>query len=235
MKVLITGFDPFGGEKINPAWEAVKGIKDTIEGAKIIKLEIPTVFNKSIEKVKEAMELEKPDIVFTDIMMPGSIDGIELVKIIRKENTKIPIVIITAHTDKDYLLKAVQLHLEQYIVKPINLKNLKETLMKCVEVISSHRSIDMHLPLGYLYDFDNKVLSCNGEEIKLTRMQIAFFEILLHNKHRIVTYNELQECVWQDQVMTDSALKSLVKNLRQKFPKEYIVNLSGIGYKLVDR
>lgn len=57
MKVLITGFDPFGGEKINPAWEAVKGIKDTIEGAKIIKLEIPTVFNKSIEKVKEAMEL----------------------------------------------------------------------------------------------------------------------------------------------------------------------------------
>lgn len=63
MKVLITGFDPFGGEKINPAWEAVKGIKDTIEGAKIIKLEIPTVFNKSIEKVKEAMELEKPDIV----------------------------------------------------------------------------------------------------------------------------------------------------------------------------
>lgn len=63
MKVLITGFDPFGGEKINPAWEAVKDIKDIIEGAKIIKLEIPTVFNKSIEKVKEAMELEKPDIV----------------------------------------------------------------------------------------------------------------------------------------------------------------------------
>jgi pyroglutamyl-peptidase len=63
VKVLITGFDPFGGEKINPAWEAVKGIKDTIEGAEIIKLEIPTVFNKSIEKVKEAMELEKPDIV----------------------------------------------------------------------------------------------------------------------------------------------------------------------------
>ena len=63
MKVLITGFDPFGGEKINPAWEAVKGIKNIIEGAKIIKLEIPTVFNKSIEKVKEAMELEKPDIV----------------------------------------------------------------------------------------------------------------------------------------------------------------------------
>ena len=56
---------------------------------------------------------EKPDIIFTDIMMPGNIDGIELVRQIRKEDTKIPIVMITAHTDKKYLLKAVPLHLEQ--------------------------------------------------------------------------------------------------------------------------
>ena len=90
----------------------------------------------------------------------------------------------------------------------------------------------MDLPSGYSYDFDNKLLSFNGEEIKLTKMQIAFFEILLQNRHRIVTYDELQSSVWQDQVMTDSALKSLVKNLRQKLPKEYIVNLSGVGYKL---
>ena len=162
--------------------EDEEGIRKNI--AKTLQYYVKKVIEASCgEEALTLYQIEKPDIVFTDIMMPGSIDGIELVKIIRKENTKIPIVIITAHTDKDYLLKAVQLHLEQYIVKPINLKNLKETLMKCVEVISSHRSIDMHLPLGYLYDFDNKVLSCNGEEIKLTRMQIAFFEILLkYNK-----------------------------------------------------
>ena len=47
MKVLITGFDPFGGEKINPALEAVKLLPETIEGAEVIKLEIPTVFKKS--------------------------------------------------------------------------------------------------------------------------------------------------------------------------------------------
>lgn len=45
-KVLITGFDPFGGEKINPAYEAVKLLPDEISGAKIIKKEIPTVFQK---------------------------------------------------------------------------------------------------------------------------------------------------------------------------------------------
>ncbi len=53
MKVLITGFDPFGGESINPALEAVKMIPENIEGAQVIKLEIPTVFRKSLEKIEE--------------------------------------------------------------------------------------------------------------------------------------------------------------------------------------
>lgn len=62
MKVLITGFDPFGNEKINPAIEAVKKLDDKIAGADIIKLEIPTVFGKSIERLEKALEKENPDI-----------------------------------------------------------------------------------------------------------------------------------------------------------------------------
>ena len=63
MKILVTGFDPFGGDKINPAIEAVKRLPAEINGAEIIKLEIPTVFNKSAEVVKKAIEKEKPDYV----------------------------------------------------------------------------------------------------------------------------------------------------------------------------
>lgn len=63
MKVLVTGFDPFGGESINPAYEAVKLLPDEIAGAKIVKVEVPTVFNKSIEALKKNMEAEKPDVV----------------------------------------------------------------------------------------------------------------------------------------------------------------------------
>lgn len=63
MKVLLTGFTPFGGEEINPSYEAVKLLNDEIAGAKIIKLEIPTVFHKSIKTLEEAIEQEKPDIV----------------------------------------------------------------------------------------------------------------------------------------------------------------------------
>ena len=54
MKVLVTGFDPFGGDKVNPAYEAVKKMPDEISGAEIIKVEVPTVFEKSSQVVKEA-------------------------------------------------------------------------------------------------------------------------------------------------------------------------------------
>lgn len=63
MKILVTGFDPFGDDKINPAIEAVKRLPDTIKGAKIIKLEIPTVFNKSAQVVHQAIVKEQPDYV----------------------------------------------------------------------------------------------------------------------------------------------------------------------------
>ncbi len=63
MKVLVTGFDPFGGEKVNPAYEAVKKLSRNIEGAEIVKIEIPTVFGKSIKVLEKAIEKEKPNIV----------------------------------------------------------------------------------------------------------------------------------------------------------------------------
>lgn len=65
MKVLITGFDPFGGEAINPALEAVKKLPENIAGAEVIKLEIPTVFRKSLEKIEEAIIKHNPDIVIS--------------------------------------------------------------------------------------------------------------------------------------------------------------------------
>ena len=63
MKILVTGFDPFGEDKINPAIEAVKRLDDEIAGAKIVKLEIPTVFGDCAEVVHEAILKEKPDYV----------------------------------------------------------------------------------------------------------------------------------------------------------------------------
>lgn len=65
MKLLLTAFTPFDGEKINPALEAVKLVKDRIGNLLIVKLEVPTVFGKSIDTVREAIEREKPDFVLS--------------------------------------------------------------------------------------------------------------------------------------------------------------------------
>ncbi len=63
MRILVTGFDPFGKEKINPAFEAVKLLPDTVAGAEIIKLEIPTVFGKCEKLLSTWIKKEKPDAV----------------------------------------------------------------------------------------------------------------------------------------------------------------------------
>ena len=63
MKILITGFDPFGGENVNPAYEAVKLLPDTIAGAEIIKLEVPTRFHRAGAVLEDAMQRHKPDAV----------------------------------------------------------------------------------------------------------------------------------------------------------------------------
>jgi len=63
MKVLVTGFQPFGGEKINPSLEAVKMLPEEISGAEIVKASIPVVFGKSIKKLDELIEKEKPQVV----------------------------------------------------------------------------------------------------------------------------------------------------------------------------
>ena len=64
-KLLLTAFTPFDGERINPALEAVKLVKDKIGNLLIVKLEVPTVFGQSIDTVREAIEREKPDFVLS--------------------------------------------------------------------------------------------------------------------------------------------------------------------------
>ena len=60
MKVLLTGFDPFGGESVNPAFEAIKLLPSTIAGAEIVYVEIPTEFKKSAPAVEAAIKEHNP-------------------------------------------------------------------------------------------------------------------------------------------------------------------------------
>lgn len=65
MKLLITGFDPFGGETLNPSWEAVKALPDRIGSVELIKLELPTAFDRSACALTEAVTLHRPQAVLS--------------------------------------------------------------------------------------------------------------------------------------------------------------------------
>ena len=65
MRVLVTGFDPFGGEQVNPSYEAVRRLPDVIAGAEIIRLELPTVFSESEIRIENAIRNCRPDIILS--------------------------------------------------------------------------------------------------------------------------------------------------------------------------
>ena len=90
MKVLVTGFDPFGGEKLNPALEAIKSLPSEIQGAEVRWLEVPTVFYKSAKILEEEIRIYQPDIVLC-IGQAGGRKGLTPERVaINQDDARIP-------------------------------------------------------------------------------------------------------------------------------------------------
>ena len=182
-------------------------------------------------KALQLYEKYKPDIIITDIQMP-KLNGLEFVKRIRQKDKKTQIIIITAFCDKDYLLKAIELGLVKYLVKPVKEKEFEKALLLCVNYLQEDNSNIIKLDDNSYFDTFNKNLVIKNEIIKLRTKEILFLEQLIKNKNRYVSYEEIENYVWSDSVMTKDALKTLVKNLKTKIPKDLILNLTNSGYKI---
>ena len=176
-------------------------------------------------------EKHQPDIIITDIQMP-KLNGLEFVKRIRQKDKKTQIIIITAFCDKDYLLKAIELGLVKYLVKPVKEKEFEEALFLCVNSLQEDVTNIVKLDINSYFDSFNKNLVIDDEIIKLRTKELIFLELLIKNKNRYVSYEEIENYVWSDSVMTKDALKTLVKNLKAKNPKDLILNLTNSGYKI---
>ncbi|MCD4758836.1 MAG: response regulator [Arcobacteraceae bacterium] len=173
----------------------------------------------------------KPDIIITDINMP-KINGLEFVKKIREKDDTTQVIITTAYSDKEYLFKAIELKLIKYLVKPIEEKEFDEALKTCIENIKSNNTNIVNISNDTLFDTYNKTLITNNEIVKLRTKELDLLSLLIKNKTRYVTYEEIENYIWYDSVMTKDALKTIIKNLKSKLPKDTISNLSGTGYKI---
>jgi DNA-binding response OmpR family regulator len=173
----------------------------------------------------------KPEIIITDIQMP-KLNGLEFIKNIRKKDKKTQVIVLSAYSNKDYLFSAIELGLVKYLIKPIKEKEFEEALSLCIKHIENDDSNIIHLSENFTFDLYNKTLINDGELIKLRAKELELLFLLLSNKNRYVTYKEIENFVWKDSVMTKDALKTLMKNLKTKIPKNIIKNLSGSGYKI---
>ncbi|AOO64285.1 response regulator transcription factor [Sulfurospirillum halorespirans] len=181
---------------------------------------------------EEALDLyyeQRPDIILTDLRMPKK-DGLYMVKEIRKCDKKTPIVMITAHTDKEYLLSAIELKIEKYLIKPVALDELLGALKLCVTEIESGRSLFLECK-NCKFDFKNRrIVYDDGKETELTHKEADFLELLLRKKGMVVSYEEIEVNVWKEEFMSIAALRTLVKSLRKKLPNSFIKNHSQTGY-----
>jgi DNA-binding response OmpR family regulator len=179
----------------------------------------------------EKLQHFTPDLIITDLEMP-KMNGADFIHEVRKRDKNICIIVVTAYTSEKYLLQLIDMHIEKYILKPITLEKLICALEDCQKSFPKTTNVKRTLPDGYKYDWNQKILLHKNEMITLTKKEILFLELLFKNIDTITSFDELQEVVWQDSVMTDNALRSLIRNLRKKLPKDFIINLSGIGYKV---
>ena len=173
----------------------------------------------------------KPDIVITDIEMP-KFNGLDFVKKIRESNQTTQVIITTAYSDKEHIFKAIELQLVKYLIKPINQKDFDEALQICLDNLDLHESNIVKISQNTFFDTYNKTLLQDGDVIKLRTKEIELLSLLIKHKTRYVGYQEIENSLWYDTVMTKDALKTVIKNLKSKLPPESISNLSGTGYKI---
>ncbi|MDZ7818889.1 MAG: response regulator transcription factor [Aliarcobacter sp.] len=202
---------------------------------KTLELFCENVFDvENISIAKELLEKNRIDIIISDINLPET-NGIEFIKELRKTDKTIPVVLLSAYTDKEYLLEATKLKLVDYLTKPIDFKSLNNALQKCVEEILDNSRYVISFKNNILYNVIHSCLIDNNEkkEIHLTCKEIDLLNFLIKNYNRVCSAEELKSAIWDDSLdATDSAMKNLLNKLRKKIGKESIINISGVGYKI---
>lgn len=189
---------------------------------------------QNIKEAKELLQNSRIDIIISDINLPD-ISGIDFIKELRKIDKTIPIIILSAYTDKKYLLEATKLKLIDYLTKPVDFKSLHIALYSCVEEILDNSRYVISFKNNIAYNVLHKKLidSTNNEEISLTSKELNLLDLLIQNSNRVISAEELKTYIWEDEYeATDSALKNLLNKLRKKIGKESIINISSVGYRL---
>lgn len=178
--------------------------------------------NEGLKKFKSF----KPDIIITDIMMPVC-DGLDMTIKIKKLDGNIPIIVLSAHSDKEQLLKAIDIGINKYFIKPFDPEEVIEHINKIAPFLNKKRQVK--LKEDFMFDNNSMSLYKNTVLINLTKREKEFIHLLIKVNNKVVNSEYIKENLWNEEV-NDERLRTFIKRLRIKTSKDIIENISGQGY-----
>lgn len=177
------------------------------------------------------------DIVISDIEMP-IVDGVELAHQIYQINPKQHIIILSSHTDTQYLLQFINLGISQFITKPINYDMFMSALYKISNKIVKEEAdgITKHivsLSNGYMWDKKNHILKKDNTIVSLTKSETLFIAIMFIRFDSICTNRDIIDYFYSENIsINESSIRNLAFKVRKKLPNNTIETIYAMGYKL---
>jgi DNA-binding response OmpR family regulator len=188
------------------------------------------------EEAIKAVEMEMPDLVILDIMVP-KMDGFEICRQIR-EWSKVPIIMLSGRDGEEDKIECLNLGADDYITKPFG---IGELLARVKAVLRRTTLLEEQSEPSFecgdlVIDFSRHQVFKKGKEINLTATEFKLISCLAHNADRVLTPNQILKMVWGEEYSGESHLVHVnIGRVRQKLEEDtrhprYILNKPGIGY-----
>jgi len=176
----------------------------------------------------------RPDVLLLDINLPN-LDGLSVAEEVRKQDSTIKIIMLTAFTEKEKLLKATELKLTKYLIKPVAPRVFKETLHLLANELMNNPSRFIQLSNDFTWDIEQEQLSNDGKNVILAEKEYRLLKLFISHKGMPIRYEKIMSAVWEnafDREISIDSVKNQVSQLRKKIPNVSISSIYGEGYIL---
>ena len=176
----------------------------------------------------------KVDVWILDIMLGDDVNGYDVIKAIRENNENVPVIFTSARDQELDKIFGLELGSDDYMTKPYSSKELVLRVNNIIKrVYKSDNKINIINYEDYIIDFDKRKVEQDKKNIKLTTLEFDLLVLLLKNKGKCFTREEILSEVWgNDYFGTDRVVDDLIRRLRKKLPKLNIEAVYGYGYRL---
>ena len=183
------------------------------------------------ESALTAIRTERPDIVVLDIGLPD-IDGISVLKQLRKTDTQLPVLLLTARDSVEDKVAGLDSGADDYLAKPFEMSELLARLRVLERRLASIKTTEISIGEIVLDTLEQSV-TLAGEPLELARREYMLLKTLLENAGRVQTRAVLEQRLysWGEEV-SSNALEVHIHHIRKKLGNEFIKTIRGVGYKV---